>query len=288
MKHASASPALAMSRRPSAGRSVRSLDALLRAHLQELIADRRATNTTTTDGDARLRRAVLLSDRRHADQRAVGANRRSHVDLPCPRSRLRSPGARRYHQLRARCSISSIGRSIGTRVSPPASFPRSLSPSASVGRRESGFPLWKRRWSPPSRGRRQRKPRRVVSARLAGSARSRDLSRSHQPTPGVTVFGAEPHPNYNRILLSPVLSGEQGVRRLVLNALDCIASTVALHCRKRVAAIDRIRLRVVTRRGHGGRYDRLLLRPLRSDRAADPRPRSSWVVTIATCGHRRL
>ena len=24
----------------------------------------------------------------------------------------------------------------------------------------------------------------------------------------ITVFGAEPHPNYNRILLSPVLAGE--------------------------------------------------------------------------------
>ena len=25
----------------------------------------------------------------------------------------------------------------------------------------------------------------------------------------ITVFGAEPHPNYNRIMLSPVLAGEQ-------------------------------------------------------------------------------
>ena len=25
----------------------------------------------------------------------------------------------------------------------------------------------------------------------------------------IAVFGAEPHPNYNRILLSPVLAGEQ-------------------------------------------------------------------------------
>ena len=24
----------------------------------------------------------------------------------------------------------------------------------------------------------------------------------------ITVFGAEPHPNYNRIMLSPVLAGE--------------------------------------------------------------------------------
>ena len=33
----------------------------------------------------------------------------------------------------------------------------------------------------------------------------------------ITVFGAEPHPNYNRILLSPVLAGEQTLEQIVLN-----------------------------------------------------------------------
>ncbi|MBW7833685.1 MAG: NAD(P)/FAD-dependent oxidoreductase [Simplicispira suum] len=33
----------------------------------------------------------------------------------------------------------------------------------------------------------------------------------------ITVFGAEPHPNYNRILLSPVLAGEQTVDEIILN-----------------------------------------------------------------------
>lgn len=33
----------------------------------------------------------------------------------------------------------------------------------------------------------------------------------------ITVFGAEPHPNYNRILLSPVLAGEQTLDEIVLN-----------------------------------------------------------------------
>ena len=36
----------------------------------------------------------------------------------------------------------------------------------------------------------------------------------------ITVFGAEPHPNYNRILLSPVLAGEQTFEEIVLNDLD--------------------------------------------------------------------
>ena len=33
----------------------------------------------------------------------------------------------------------------------------------------------------------------------------------------ITVFGTEPHPNYNRILLSPVLAGEQTLDEIVLN-----------------------------------------------------------------------
>ncbi len=36
----------------------------------------------------------------------------------------------------------------------------------------------------------------------------------------ITVFGAEPHPNYNRILLSPVLAGEQAFEDIVLNDLN--------------------------------------------------------------------
>ena len=36
----------------------------------------------------------------------------------------------------------------------------------------------------------------------------------------ITVFGAEPHPNYNRILLSPVLAGEKRVEDIILNPLE--------------------------------------------------------------------
>ena len=38
----------------------------------------------------------------------------------------------------------------------------------------------------------------------------------------ITVFGAEPHPNYNRILLSPVLAGEQTIDEIILNSLGVV------------------------------------------------------------------
>ena len=36
----------------------------------------------------------------------------------------------------------------------------------------------------------------------------------------ITVFGSEIHPNYNRILLSPVLAGEQSLDEIILNPLS--------------------------------------------------------------------
>src|SRR3989338_8598340 len=46
----------------------------------------------------------------------------------------------------------------------------------------------------------------------------------------ITVFGAEPHPNYNRILLSPVLAGEQTLDEIILNPLGWYASHgITLH-----------------------------------------------------------
>ena len=55
----------------------------------------------------------------------------------------------------------------------------------------------------------------------------------------VTVFGAEPHPNYNRILLSPVLAGEQTLDEIILNPLSWYQRTRRrLHLNRKVTRID--------------------------------------------------
>lgn len=36
----------------------------------------------------------------------------------------------------------------------------------------------------------------------------------------ITVFGAEPEPNYDRIMLSPLLAGEKSFAQIVINPLD--------------------------------------------------------------------
>jgi nitrite reductase (NADH) large subunit len=76
----------------------------------------------------------------------------------------------------------------------------------------------------------------------------------------ITVFGSEPHPNYNRILLSPVLAGEQKLEDIVLNDLEWYAAhSITLHTGKTVEAIDRVKRQVVTSDGLTVSYDRLLI-----------------------------
>jgi nitrite reductase (NADH) large subunit len=76
----------------------------------------------------------------------------------------------------------------------------------------------------------------------------------------ITVFGAEPHPNYNRILLSPVLAGEQTVDEIILNPLDWYADNgITLHLGKEVVSVDRTRRVVIAEDGTEAEYDRLLI-----------------------------
>jgi len=76
----------------------------------------------------------------------------------------------------------------------------------------------------------------------------------------ITVFGAEPHPNYNRILLSPVLAGEQTIAEIVLNPLAWYADNgITLHLGKTVTRIDRVRRIVHAADGTQAPYDRLLI-----------------------------
>ena len=80
----------------------------------------------------------------------------------------------------------------------------------------------------------------------------------------ITVFGAEPHPNFNRILLSPVLAGEQTLDEIVLNSFEWYSDNhITLHAGKRVTEVDRINRVVRAVDANGGvieaEYDRLLL-----------------------------
>jgi nitrite reductase (NADH) large subunit len=80
----------------------------------------------------------------------------------------------------------------------------------------------------------------------------------------ITVFGAEPHPNYNRILLSPVLAGEQTIDQIVLNDWDWYKDNqITLHAGWKVTQVDRVQRVVHAQDLHGSTisvgYDRLIM-----------------------------
>lgn len=76
----------------------------------------------------------------------------------------------------------------------------------------------------------------------------------------VTVFGAEPRVNYNRILLSPVLSGEKTFEDIVTHPESWYADRgITLFAGREVTKIDREKKTVETADGLVAPYDRLLI-----------------------------
>ncbi|HMN43530.1 MAG TPA: FAD-dependent oxidoreductase [Povalibacter sp.] len=100
----------------------------------------------------------------------------------------------------------------------------------------------------------------VIGNGMAGMRVVEDLLQIAPNAYRVTVFGAEPHPNYNRILLSPVLAGEKRVEDIILHSLDWYRDKgVTLHTSDPIVEIDRIRRTVRSKSGIVMRYDRLLI-----------------------------
>jgi nitrite reductase (NADH) large subunit len=100
----------------------------------------------------------------------------------------------------------------------------------------------------------------VVGNGMAGIKTVEELIRLAPDLYDITVFGAEPHPNYNRILLSPVLAGEQTLEDIVLNDLDWYAANnIRLHLSKKVTHIDRKKREVISEDGIVEAYDKVLL-----------------------------
>jgi nitrite reductase (NADH) large subunit len=100
----------------------------------------------------------------------------------------------------------------------------------------------------------------VVGNGMAGVRTIEELLKLAPGLYDITVFGAEPHPNYNRILLSPVLAGEQTLDDIILNDLAWYrANGIRLRLGAKVMKIDRRAREVVAADGSRERYDRLLL-----------------------------
>jgi nitrite reductase (NADH) large subunit len=76
----------------------------------------------------------------------------------------------------------------------------------------------------------------------------------------ITVFGAEPQPNYDRIMLSPLLAGDKSFEQIVLNPREWYAANnIRLIAGEAAVAIDRDARLVCGEKGTVQPYDILLL-----------------------------
>ncbi|MBX9642509.1 MAG: nitrite reductase large subunit NirB [Novosphingobium sp.] len=100
----------------------------------------------------------------------------------------------------------------------------------------------------------------VIGNGMAGCRAVEEILARDPARYAVTIFGAEPRVNYNRIMLSPVLAGEKSFDEIVLNDADWYAQNgISLVSGDPVVAIDRTTQTVVAQSGRVEPYDRLLV-----------------------------
>lgn len=76
----------------------------------------------------------------------------------------------------------------------------------------------------------------------------------------ITIFGSEPHPNYNRIMLSKVLQGDTKVDDITINDWQWYKDNhIALHTGETVVRIDTKERQVVSDSGRSVGYDHLII-----------------------------
>jgi nitrite reductase (NADH) large subunit len=100
----------------------------------------------------------------------------------------------------------------------------------------------------------------VIGNGMAGMRTVEELLKIAPDFYDITVYGDEPYPNYNRIMLSPVLANEQTIDDIILNSVEWYAeNNITLHTGKRINKIDRTKRVVIAEDGTSSEYDRLLI-----------------------------
>lgn len=100
----------------------------------------------------------------------------------------------------------------------------------------------------------------VIGNGMAGMRTVEELLKLAPDRYEITVIGREPHGNYNRIMLSPVLAGEKRFEDIVIHPLEWYAARdIRLLAGHTVTEVDRARRVVITDQGETLGYDRLLL-----------------------------
>jgi nitrite reductase (NADH) large subunit len=100
----------------------------------------------------------------------------------------------------------------------------------------------------------------VVGNGMAGCRAVEEILARDADKYRITIFGAEPRVNYNRIMLSPLLAGEKSFEDIIINGHDWYDDHgIELVAGDPVSAIDRVAKTLTAKSGRVQSYDKLLL-----------------------------
>jgi len=100
----------------------------------------------------------------------------------------------------------------------------------------------------------------LIGNGMAGVRCIEEILNLRPDTFDITIFGAEPHPNYNRIMLSKVLQGDTPMSAITINDYAWYEERgITLHTGETVTAIDTVKQVVHTDRRRTTPYDKLII-----------------------------
>ena len=100
----------------------------------------------------------------------------------------------------------------------------------------------------------------IIGNGMAPGRMLEDLIEKNPDACDITIFNAEPRVNYNRLMLSPVLSGEKSYQDIITHDDDWYAErNITLHKASAISAIDRSAKTVTSYNGITCSYDKLVI-----------------------------
>lgn len=100
----------------------------------------------------------------------------------------------------------------------------------------------------------------MIGNGMAGVRAIEEILKANPDMFDITIFGAEKYPNYNRIMLSPVLAGDTTIEDIILNDEKWYSDNdITLHMGKRIKEIQRGYKKVIAEDGTEAEYDNLII-----------------------------
>ncbi|GFN31519.1 nitrite reductase large subunit NirB [Paenibacillus xylaniclasticus] len=100
----------------------------------------------------------------------------------------------------------------------------------------------------------------LIGNGMAGVRCVEEILNLHPDMFDVTIFGSEPHPNYNRIMLSKVLQGDTPISEITINDWQWYKDrNITLYTGETVTYIDTVNRVVHTDQGRRTNYDKLII-----------------------------